>query len=147
MSDFADRWTQRLHSGFPLLAAMDVRLVGDARAWQLHAPFDPNRNDHGTAFGGSLSTLATIAGWLYVSVLAGDAFDVVIQSGNAHFVQPLQTGLVSQVTAVSDDELVRFRQTLARRGRARLTVHASVGDGTSEAMRFTGQYVAVRLPG
>ncbi|WP_432721829.1 YiiD C-terminal domain-containing protein [Jeongeupia wiesaeckerbachi] len=151
MTVFADRWTDRLRSGFPLLAAMQVRLIGDAGAWQLHAPFDPNRNDHATAFGGSLSTLATIAGWLYVNEAAGetldpDLIDVVIQTGNAHFVTPLQADLVARVMPVDDAELAVFHRTLARRGRARLTVHATVGDGKTEAVRFTGQYVAVRLP-
>ncbi|WP_145927221.1 YiiD C-terminal domain-containing protein [Jeongeupia sp. USM3] len=151
MSDFAARWTARLQTGFPVLAAMQVTLRGDASGWSLHAPFDPNRNDHATAFGGSLSTLATIAGWLYTNeaaggVVAADRVDVVIQSGNAHFVAPLHADLVATVLPVGDADLAAFRRTLARRGRARLAVHVSVGDGTAEAVRFTGQYVAVRLP-
>ncbi|GHD55131.1 YiiD C-terminal domain-containing protein [Jeongeupia chitinilytica] len=150
MSDFAARWTARLQTGFPVLAAMQVSLRGDAADWVLHAPFAPNRNDHATAFGGSLSTLATIAGWLYVNEAAatvvGDRVDVVIQTGNAHFVMPLQADLLAQVVPPDEAELASFHRTLARRGRARLTLHATVGDGTSEAVHFTGQYVALRLP-
>ncbi|TJZ73361.1 YiiD C-terminal domain-containing protein [Chitiniphilus eburneus] len=58
--EFAPHWQARLRGGFPLLDAMQVAVVGNAARWALHAPFAPNRNDHGTAFGGAISMLGRV---------------------------------------------------------------------------------------
>ncbi|KAF0813133.1 hypothetical protein IGB42_02533 [Andreprevotia sp. IGB-42] len=146
-SAFAAHWTSRLTGGFPVLAAMQVVVQGDAERWQLVAPFGPNRNDHGTAFGGSLSTLATIAGWMATNLAAGDGYDVVIQSGNADFITPLTGNLLTQVQTIDAATLQRFAATLARRGKARLAVNVVIHDQrNAPVLRFAGQYVAVALP-
>ena len=52
----------------PQVLAMQVQLAGerDGRLC-LRAPLGPNVNDKGTAFGGSLVSLMTLAGWCLVS--------------------------------------------------------------------------------
>ncbi|NHQ87851.1 thioesterase [Iodobacter sp. HSC-16F04] len=143
MNDFSQRWTTRLHEGFPLLKAMQVQLLGDQSGWQLTAPYGPNQNDHHSAFGGSISTLATIAGWLWVSELAGPGVNVVIQTGNTHFLSPLQADLIAHVCPPEASQTARFLHTLQRKGRARMALEITVGDAAGLiAARFNAQYVA-----
>ena len=53
-----------LHEMIPLAKAMGVGVeVSDARALTLTAPKEQNRNSLNTAFGGSLVSLATLAGY------------------------------------------------------------------------------------
>lgn len=145
MNDFPQHWTTRLNEGFPLLKAMQVQLLGDQSCWQLFAPYGPNQNDHNSAFGGSISTLATIAGWLWVSDLAGADFDVVIQNGSTDFLIPLQQDLFASVCPADAAAVQRFTHTLQRKGRARIALAVTVGDGQGGiAARFSAQYVAAR---
>lgn len=147
MDDFARHWTRRLNDGFPVLAAMQVQVEGSPLAWYLSAPFGPNRNDHGTAFGGSLSTLATITGWMSTGLLAGDGYDVVIQSGNTDFIKPLTDNLFARPLPIDLPTRQRFARTLARHGKARLSVQVVLLDDTGDTVvLFSGQYVATALP-
>jgi thioesterase domain-containing protein len=143
MIDFCQHWTARLHQGFPLLKAMQVQLLGNASNWALAAPYGPNQNDHDSVFGGSISTLATIAGWLWLSDLAGPECEVVIQSGSTDFLQPLQQDLLARVIAPDAAAVQRFNHTLQRKGRARMALQVTVGDREGAiAARFSAQYVA-----
>src|SRR5690606_33240492 len=53
-----------LHAKIPLARAMGVRVERcDSEGLVLTAPLEPNHNHLGTAFGGSLAALATLAGY------------------------------------------------------------------------------------
>ena len=72
-----------LHDEIPLTRAMDVRVAAyDGNLLRLTAPLSPNVNDKGTAFGGSLYSLAVLCGWslLHLKVKeAGLSYNIVIQ--------------------------------------------------------------------
>ena len=56
-----------LHAKIPLARAMGVRVERcDSEALVLTAPLEPNHNHLGTAFGGSLAALATLAGYAFL---------------------------------------------------------------------------------
>ncbi|MBB5192572.1 thioesterase domain-containing protein [Silvimonas terrae] len=146
MSIFAQYWQRRLVTGFPVLAAMQVSVAGEQAAWHLAAPFELNRNDHATAFGGSISTLATIAGWMAVNVVAGEGADVVIQSGATDFVLPIASDFTAHVLPPVADDLAAFERMYVRRGKGRLAVSVEVRTASNQpAATFHGVYVAVRL--
>ena len=53
-----------MRENIPLARAMDVRFDElTPLSAQLSAPLEPNLNHHGTGFGGSLASLALLAGW------------------------------------------------------------------------------------
>lgn len=143
-------WTERLsrlwQEGIPLAAAMQVEIRQlDERRLALTAPLAPNRNHMGSAFGGSLQGLATLAGWGVTLVAAGEpgARHVVIRSAQMNFLQPVVGELLAQAAFPSPAATAAFRITLAERGRARLTVPVAIrGPGDEVAARFVGEFVA-----
>ena len=59
-----DDLERKLREEIPLARAMDLRVADyDGQALTLAAPLPPNINDKGCAFGGSLASLMTLAGW------------------------------------------------------------------------------------
>ena len=53
-----------LEAGIPLTGFMGVTVQHyDGLELRLSAPYDPNRNHKGAAFGGSLAALAVVTGW------------------------------------------------------------------------------------
>jgi thioesterase domain-containing protein len=137
-------WTQRI----PLAAAMQVTVRAlDDRGLCLAAPAGPNRNHVGTAFGGSLQALATLAGWGVTLVSAGApaGVGVVVAAARTEFIAPVTGELVATAAWPPPDVVADLRAALATRGRARLRVEVEIAaaDG-STAARFSGEFVARR---
>ena len=62
--DWAERLQGFLDEHIPLTRAIQLRVASlDDSGLRLEAPLAPNVNDKGTAFGGSLASLLTLAGW------------------------------------------------------------------------------------
>lgn len=125
-AELLERWWQ---SGIPLVGAMEVVVEKvDDRGLTLTAPLAPNRNHMGTAFGGSLQALATLAGWGIARLLLGEHDDgrVVIRSANMSFRTPA-TGRLRAFCAWPDqDQVGRFRKGLDHRKRGRLDLRIVV---------------------
>ena len=59
-----------LHREIPITRHMGITLVDyDDRRLTISAPLDKNINHRDTAFGGSLNTLATLAGWCLLNLI------------------------------------------------------------------------------
>ncbi len=133
-----------MHDAIPLARCMAVEVVrADAEGLVLRAPLSVNANDHHTAFGGSLSALATLAGWglLYLLVDAPDQRpNIVIQRGTIDYRRPLATDLEAHAALPDDATWRRFTQALHRKGRARIVLRVTMG----EAAVFEGTYVIDR---
>lgn len=132
----------------PLAEALGVQIVRlDGGGVELHAPFDPNRNGHGTLFGGSAVSVALLAGWLLVHgwVEAAEAnADVVIHELDARFDSPITGEVWAVATAPPTQARERFERTLAKRGRARVDVTIRVGGGGPQhGTALVGRYVAL----
>lgn len=146
----AAAWTARLASlwagGIPLAGAMQVEIRAlDHETLTLAAPLAPNRNQMGSAFGGSLQGLATLAGWGATLIAAGadGARHVVIRNAQMRFLAPVVGELVATAVFPSAGASAAFRIALAEKGRARLTVPVDIqGPDGHIAARFVGEYVA-----
>lgn len=142
----ADSLTAYLHQQVPLTRAMQVHVVSvTPSAVQLGAPLEPNINLHGTAFGGSLATLAVMAGWCAAdSALKahGAEFSLVIQSCKCDFLAPA-TGELRASAELSSDAATALA-VLERKGKARLETQAVVSSGGREVLRMQGTYAAIR---
>ncbi|MDZ7706599.1 MAG: YiiD C-terminal domain-containing protein [Trueperaceae bacterium] len=138
-----------LHRHLPLARAMEVRVVRvDEDGARLTAPLAQNHNHHGTAFGGSLSALAMLAGWAFVHAAlerAGiEGAEVVIHEVRFAFTKPARGDLEAWVAAPEDAAWDVFARALARRGRARLDLGCELRSEDAQVARAEGRYVAVR---
>lgn len=139
------RLEQQLHADIALARPMQVRvLAADEKGLVLGAPLEPNGNDKGTAFGGSLYSLAVLAGWALLSQQMrsrGIDCEVVIQESEVEYLQPVTAAFQAKVRAPDDAALQRCLSTLARYGRARIEVEVIVESARVEAVRMRGRYV------
>jgi thioesterase domain-containing protein len=137
-----------LHTHIPLTAAMQVRAVSATpQAVVLSAPLQPNINVHHTVFGGSASTLAILSAWslvhLKLSAIPHWAGDLVIRRSTMNYEQPLVGEFTAQALAPSDEDWQHFMLMVERKGRARITVVATVHSDGKTGGRLQGEFVAL----
>jgi thioesterase domain-containing protein len=141
----------RLLEPIPLARAMQLSVHSyDGNQLRLSAPLVANVNDKGCAFGGSLASAMTLAGWglIMLRLAAADVdYDVFVQDSKIRYLAPVWSDFVAEATLGANDSFETFLATLANRGRARLSVHARVclGDG-SEAAQLQARFVGSRRP-
>jgi thioesterase domain-containing protein len=119
----------------------------DERCLRLDAPLAENINHAGTAFGGSLSALLTLAGWgivwfiLRESQLQGE---IVIQDSSCNYLQPVTHNFSAYCYKPEAPEITRFERMLRSHGRARLEIDATIPTQDKVAVSFHGRYVVSR---
>lgn len=137
-----------LHEKIPLTKAMGLRVAeSSAQRLVLEAPLDKNVNHLGTAFGGSLHALPTLACYAGLWTLlreAGIDGHVVVKQSQAYYRQPV-TGMLRAVCARPQAAAVQeFISDLQRHKKARMELSASVeGANGKPAVEFSGSFVAV----
>lgn len=132
----------------PLSAAMGVRVVAAAPEHVLlSAPLGPNINHHETVFGGSAAVLATLSAWTLLHLRLEQAevgAQLVIQRSSMEYEKPIAGDFDADCAFSDTAAWHRFRTTLDRRGRARLTLTAQLLHGTAKMASFAGDFVALR---
>ena len=136
------------YQAMPPVAAMQLRIAGyDGEALTLEAPLALHVNDKGCAFGGSLVSLLTLASWGLVTLnvqQAGLDADVFVADSEVRYLAPLFADLRAQSRIAAGSAWDDFIATLRERGRARVTLDATVPlpDG-GVATTFRARYVAI----
>jgi thioesterase domain-containing protein len=131
----------------PPVAAMGLEIAGaDAGILRLRAPLSAHVNDKGCAFGGSLVSLMTLAGWGVATLAlerAGLHADVFVASSVVRYRAPLFADL-DAVAGADAAERAAFVETLRTRDRASLDIAARVPlpEGGS-ACDMRSRYVAI----
>ena len=117
-------------AAMPPTAALGVRAVAvSADTLHLHAPLAANVNDKGSAFGGSLASLMTLAAWgLVDSRLRGDGIvaEVYVADSRIRYLAPLLADLEAHAQFAPDTDWEAFRRCLLGRGKARIALLAEV---------------------
>jgi thioesterase domain-containing protein len=137
-----------LHEKIPLTRAMGLRVVeSNAQRLVLEAPLSANQNHLGTAFGGSLHALPTLACYAALWTLlreAGIDGHVVVKRSNANYRQPVTSALRAVCARPGAERVNEFIGDLRRHGKARMDLSAIVeGTGGKPAVEFSGTFVAV----
>lgn len=133
----------------PLATAMQVRVTSadEQTGLRLHAPLVANINDKGTAFGGSISALLTLAGWGWLWLAhrrEGVDKDVVIHGSKIKYKQPLSGDLVVVCPPANNQAWQEYLRTLYKRGRARLSLHPNLLQmDRTVAAKMQAEYVAL----
>lgn len=148
MSDALRSLQDTVLAEIPLARAMQLRLRDyDGERLSMAAPLAPNINDKGCAFGGSLVSLLTLAGWglivLKLRELRRDC-DVYVQDSAVRYLAPVWEDLKAQARLADGESWEAFASTLATRGRARLSADCRVvlADGT-DACALQARFVAI----
>jgi thioesterase domain-containing protein len=124
--------------------AMGIVVVGwNGRRVRLRAPFEPNRNDKGTAFAGSLYSILVLAGWAVVTrhlQERGIQADVMVTESSTHYLRPVRAALEAEaeLAAVPDPETA-FRDFSAC-GKAQMAAIAWVGAPDAPFADFRGVF-------
>lgn len=130
------------------LAAMQVRVTGyDGLRLHMDAPLAVNMNDKGSAFGGSMTSLMTYAGWGLVTLQlhqAGLRADVFVADSTVRYKKPLYADLHAEAELAPEESWAPFLGTLVQRGRARIQLQARIAGPEGEVMAdLSGRYVAI----
>ena len=127
---------------------MGVELVQwDGATVTLRAPLAPNHNHTDTAFGGSISSLAILAGYTALFLLLrerGAAAHLLIQKSSIDFLRPIDTDLTASATLPGPAEIDAFLETLLSKRRSRLALESRVLSNDTLAATHSGLYVAIR---
>ena len=137
-SRIAGEFALARHIGIVVESADDAAVV-------LRAPLAANANHTGTAFGGSLYSLAVLTGWAWVTrylAARGIAADAVIQESNTRFLVPVHGELRASVAAPPKTQIDKFRKMLQRAGRGRVRLRVEIHYGEALATLFEGVFVA-----
>jgi thioesterase domain-containing protein len=135
-----------LYSVMPITRAMGVVVESyDGARLVLTAPLDRNVNHLGTAFGGSINTLAVLSGYglLWIELQDTESH-FVIRESTISYVRPVRNELRAICVRPEAEALAAFKQRFHEKGRARIALDATIEDEGAVAARFRGTFVALR---
>jgi len=138
--------TRFLHAKIPITAAMGVAVESyDAEQLVLTAPLEPNHNHLGTAFGGSLSAIATLAGYALLWLELDDReAHIVVKSSAIQYRHPVRENIRAICQRPAAEEMERFRKQYARNGKAGIELAVTIVENDQPCVDFTGVFVALR---
>ena len=138
-------------AGMPPVAALQPRVLAwEDGALRLLAPLAANINDKGNAFGGSLCSLMTIAGWGLAFLQLAEAgleADIYVADTRIRYLKPVYEDLLVEArldTAGEGAAALDLPGTLRAKGRVSFRINACtlLADGGTAAA-LNGRYVAI----
>ncbi|MCX7048810.1 MAG: YiiD C-terminal domain-containing protein [Candidatus Sumerlaeota bacterium] len=121
MCDTLEAINDVIGASIPIAKAMGIRVISlDDSRITLEAPFDPNRNDKGTAFAGSIYSIMALAGWSLVTAAGMKrslATEVMITESSIRFIKPV-TGALKAIAAFRKSPNWKEIQSRLASGRA-----------------------------
>ena len=139
----------------PITEHLEFELAADEQGrLRASAPLQPNANHMGSAFGGSLSMLATVTGWAMMHQLVQEAMEdamddmrerveVIIQESDIEYLRPVYENISVVCEPPDEDDQQHFQEMLDRWGRARLDLECKINAAGERAVTFIGRYVAL----
>lgn len=136
-----------LHAHIPLVRSIQLRVDScDPTGLTLSAPLAANINHEGTAFGGSLESLAMLAcwglSWLLLEPESG--VHIVVAESRMQFLRPVTHTLVARCALPEAAVRQTFLETLQRRNKARLELQAEIVQAQTICAQYEGRFVAYR---
>jgi thioesterase domain-containing protein len=135
-----------LHEKIPITLAMGVRVESyENGRFVITAPIAKNHNHLQTAFGGSLSAMATLAGYGFLWLALSDPeVHVVIKDSAIQFRRPVRGDIRAICGQVDPHEMEKFKSDFERKGKARISLRVQIVEKDEIAVEFQGTFVAVR---
>jgi thioesterase domain-containing protein len=135
-----------LHEKIPITRAMGVAVESyDGGQLVITAPLAANHNHLGTAFGGSLSAIATLAGYALIWLELDDIdAHVVIRSSTIKYLRPVRESIRAICRRPDGTVLRAFKEDFAASGKARIQLPVTIEEDRQAAVEFEGTYFALR---
>ncbi len=136
-----------LYMNIPITEKMGFKVIEFSPSLvKIKASFEPNVNHTKTAFGGSISSLATICGWA-AAFASTHEYDpnshLVIQKGSINYLLPMTNDFTAECR-IEERRVERLIATYKKFGRARIDLQVDCKEGDKIGARFEGQYVIYR---
>ncbi len=147
MSIQANFLEQYLYEYIPISIAMGVKVreVSTARI-VLSAPIAPNINHKKTVFGGSLHALATLSCWSLAFLnLQGLKAEIVITASEIQYLRPVSSDFTVECNMNEPERWIQFKKMFARKGKARIQLHATIYQDGHLAVDYQGEFVAIKV--
>lgn len=112
----------------------------------LRAALEPNVNHVASAFGGSVASLATLAGWSVVHLRlhgAGVRASTVIQRSSIEYHAPARGPFEARCDRPGERAWARLHRGLDRFGRGRIHLGSTVHTDEGSVAAFRGSFVAL----
>jgi thioesterase domain-containing protein len=133
----------------PLARAAEISVHSyDGEKLVFQAPLEPNINDKGTAFGGSIYVLCVSTAWGMSSIKAqelGLDGELVVAKAEIEYLRPLNEDLHAEAVSPDEESLQHFKESFERHGKAvfELDVVANNSEGKACAC-FRGKYALLK---
>jgi thioesterase domain-containing protein len=134
-----------IHKNIPLTQAMQAHAISlDTSGLTLGAPLAANHNHQANAFGGSLASLAMLAGWglIWLALKRGRSTIIVVHDMQMEFMRPVNGELQANCELPTFSGWEKFTNTLDRRHKARLKLCVKITCAGELCARCSGQFVA-----
>ena len=134
-----------LHQHIPLTRSMQVNTASlDVHGLALETPLAPNHNHKASAFGGSIASLAMLAGWglVWLALEHGHGTTIVVRDVRLEYLRPVRDVFRAVCAFPAAKTWERFMHTLGRRHKARLDLDIAIICGEAVCAGCTGRFVA-----
>jgi thioesterase domain-containing protein len=134
-----------LHEQIPISRAMGVAVEDCApERLVLTAPLDVNHNHLGTAFGGSLGAIATLAGYTLLWVrMAKRNSHIVIRDSRIRYNHPVKRQIRAVCQEPDPEKFGAFMKCFREKGKARIRLRVSIVEEGRACVEFEGEFVAM----
>jgi thioesterase domain-containing protein len=135
-----------LNQEIPLSKALGVTVLEAGSNIVLSAPLAPNINHKQTAFGGSLYSVAVLAGWSSIWARMqedGIKGHIVIAGSEMEYKESVDGDFVARCGGPDPDEWERTLEIYERWGKARVSLEVSVETQGKQKVIFRGDYAIV----
>ncbi len=146
--DPAARLQAHILERIPLARAMQLSVTRfSGGEIEMRAPLQPNINDKGCAFGGSMASLMTLAGWGLIELglrARGLACDIYVGDTQLRYREPVWGELRAVARYTEAGEPDRLAAALHERGKGRAGVVCEIAGETQPAASLAALFFARR---
>ncbi|MAC47247.1 MAG: hypothetical protein CMI12_10390 [Oceanospirillum sp.] len=141
-----DQFLKHIKDHIPLVNHMGLNKVTFERGVvEFYIDLEPNLNDKGTGFGGSISAFCTLAGWALTTLILIEhdlERSAVVKTGTIDFMAPVTSDFVVRCYCPEEGGIDQLIARVQEKGRGRLPIVAEITQGDKVAVRYQGDYVA-----
>lgn len=130
----------------PLARAMDLSIARySGTELEMSAPLAPNRNDKGCAFGGSMASLLTLAGWALLELglrAEGLGCDTYIGDSQIRYREPVWGELRGSARFAAGSSLHALVAALRARSKGHVDLVCAIAGTNAAAATLRGRFFA-----